>query len=499
MGQRRKQRAETQIKFLKNLKEQQLEHERNAREQKLQNERNEDAIKAKELREIEVARQAQEKELAIQAHAKELAKQAREKELSRQAREKELARQVREKELARQSQEDELAKQAKEIELKRKQSQAELQKKFLHQLHTEQRSKSQRNSREQGLIEEHDKPTISVEKTEVKDTTSEMQRRKLRAEMQIKFRKNLKEQQLEHERNAREQKLQNERNENAIKAKELREMELERLAQEKELARQAHEKELAKQAHEKELQREAHEKELARQYREKELARQAHEKKLAKQAHEEEFAKQAHEQELAKQAHEKELVKQAREKELARQEHEKDLGKQSIGSHIKQKQIQAKEVLISPTADLVKSDECMVKRIMNPVYGKYYNGTTSVTENGYTCQRWDVHSPHKIRWTLRRDFMGGKWTNHNYCRNWGNQEYPWCFTTDPNKLRDYCKQIKICKNNYHRTYATGPNCVIVGNSTTGHEYRGNQSVTENGYTCQNWAVESPHEIPRNIR
>ncbi|XP_066287494.1 plasminogen-like [Branchiostoma lanceolatum] len=106
-----------------------------------------------------------------------------------------------------------------------------------------------------------------------------------------------------------------------------------------------------------------------------------------------------------------------------------------------------------------------------------FRGNLSVTQSGKTCQRWDVDFPH----SRRGYYLPEKFPElaENYCRNpngnWGTM---WCYPTDPNTPWDYCIH---------------PACpfVCVGNST-GSDYRGNESVTISGKTCQRWDVDFPH-------
>ena len=68
-----------------------------------------------------------------------------------------------------------------------------------------------------------------------------------------------------------------------------------------------------------------------------------------------------------------------------------------------------------------------------------YSGTTSVTDTGLTCQRWDSNSPHQHICTAA-DFPDANLAAaSNYCRNPDGEPWPWCFTTDSNIRWEYCK------------------------------------------------------------
>ena len=73
-----------------------------------------------------------------------------------------------------------------------------------------------------------------------------------------------------------------------------------------------------------------------------------------------------------------------------------------------------------------------------------YNGSISQTRDGVLCQAWDTQQPHSHPITPARypELQNSK----NNCRNPGNlKEKPWCYTTDTNKVWDYCK-IELCND-----------------------------------------------------
>ncbi|XP_071135415.1 uncharacterized protein [Mytilus edulis] len=117
-------------------------------------------------------------------------------------------------------------------------------------------------------------------------------------------------------------------------------------------------------------------------------------------------------------------------------------------------------------------DEC--KRT---VKGTEYRGAMSVTESGKTCQRWDSNTPHHPS-----DYEFVDTYKHNFCRNPGDKDRPWCYTTDPDDRSDYCAV---------------PLCLECKTTTKGFEYLGTISVTRNNVNCQRWDVKTPHR-PRNF-
>ena len=73
--------------------------------------------------------------------------------------------------------------------------------------------------------------------------------------------------------------------------------------------------------------------------------------------------------------------------------------------------------------------------------GLEYQGKTSVTLDGLSCQAWDVHDDSNYRFPDATPQDAA-----NYCRNPdGQSEGPWCYTTDPEVTWGYC-DIPSCTN-----------------------------------------------------
>ncbi|XP_054578190.1 plasminogen isoform X2 [Eptesicus fuscus] len=70
--------------------------------------------------------------------------------------------------------------------------------------------------------------------------------------------------------------------------------------------------------------------------------------------------------------------------------------------------------------------------------GKGYRGQKATTVAGTTCQAWAAQEPHRHSiFTPETNPRAG--LEKNYCRNPdGDSNGPWCYTTDPKKLFDYC-------------------------------------------------------------
>nr|XP_055041447.1 apolipoprotein(a)-like isoform X4 [Misgurnus anguillicaudatus] len=116
--------------------------------------------------------------------------------------------------------------------------------------------------------------------------------------------------------------------------------------------------------------------------------------------------------------------------------------------------------------------------------GEDYRGNISITENGFTCQRWDSKTPNNHKYIP--EFLFEKDLEENYCRNPNGLPKPWCFTTNPSKRWEFCS-VPQC--------LTEPPAFVSRHTCTigdGSFYRGNISVTESGKTCQSWETQTPH-------
>ena len=97
---------------------------------------------------------------------------------------------------------------------------------------------------------------------------------------------------------------------------------------------------------------------------------------------------------------------------------------------------------------------------------KYNPKFTNTTVSGRTCQNWTKDTPHRRNSVVKKSVSKGLHDvgNHNYCRDPDAENEPWCYTTDPKKRWETCKDG--------------------GYSTT--------NKTKSGKTCQNWSSDSPH-------
>uniref|UniRef100_A0A8C7FHM2 Plasminogen n=1 Tax=Oncorhynchus kisutch TaxID=8019 RepID=A0A8C7FHM2_ONCKI len=108
--------------------------------------------------------------------------------------------------------------------------------------------------------------------------------------------------------------------------------------------------------------------------------------------------------------------------------------------------------------------------------GMDYRGTKSKTNSGKTCQRWASKYPHKPNMTPSTHPKAD--LESNFCRNPdGDSKGPWCYTTDPDIRWETCNVQNCSEECMH---------------CSGKNYRGKISTTENGYTCQHWNAQKPH-------
>lgn len=113
-----------------------------------------------------------------------------------------------------------------------------------------------------------------------------------------------------------------------------------------------------------------------------------------------------------------------------------------------------------------------------------YRGLTSETWNGVKCQKWTSQRPNE------HDYYVEDWPEsgigfHNNCRNpSGLGTRAWCYTTDPDLRWDYCG-ISRC----NEPEVKDQECTS-GNQA---DYRGTMSLTNSGFTCQNWLKTEPHD------
>jgi len=111
--------------------------------------------------------------------------------------------------------------------------------------------------------------------------------------------------------------------------------------------------------------------------------------------------------------------------------------------------------------------------------GVGYRGCQFLTRSGRICQPWlsNLHY-----WHPDSPVDSSNGLDSNYCRNLRDRDRDsiWCFTTDQEKEWEYCNPI-------------GEPCNEELTGSNGAGYRGCQSVTPSGKTCQAWSMQSPQE------
>lgn len=137
----------------------------------------------------------------------------------------------------------------------------------------------------------------------------------------------------------------------------------------------------------------------------------------------------------------------------------------------------------------VASGECEESFVSSQ--GEDYRGCQTKTVSGRTCQAWDSQVPTAHPFTPDRYPNSG--LDGNKCRNPDNDASIWCYIADERGTFEYCKPLDAATDTTNRPSTTTAFGVcdeaFVGN---GFMYRGCQTKTRDGLTCQKWALQEPH-------
>jgi len=181
-----------------------------------------------------------------------------------------------------------------------------------------------------------------------------------------------------------------------------------------------------------------------------------------------------------------------------------------------------------------------------PYLTQWYRGCQTKTRSGKTCQSWSAQEPHSHE-KFSENFPGAN-LEHNYCRNPDGEASIWCYTTDPGLRWEFCDPMTDKDGNLITTVAPkGQDPATLGYAYVGYEevpyaygtddtwwsehtgdddgfgmsamedfeeikledcnewfnetdqgklYRGCQTHTKTGKTCQAWSVQVPHKHDR---
>jgi hypothetical protein len=78
-----------------------------------------------------------------------------------------------------------------------------------------------------------------------------------------------------------------------------------------------------------------------------------------------------------------------------------------------------------------------------------YTGSTKHTTSGHTCQAWASNLPHRHKYHTDSYFPDKSvQAAGNKCRSPDNDVTPWCYTTNPYVLWEYCNVSK-CEGKWH--------------------------------------------------
>lgn len=122
------------------------------------------------------------------------------------------------------------------------------------------------------------------------------------------------------------------------------------------------------------------------------------------------------------------------------------------------------------------------------LYQGDYRGNVAVTENGFSCQRWDVNFPNVVEYTEAERAVND--LTENFCRNACGECEPraWCYTTnDPEDEWGYC-DIPYCEEDVPELSDECGHIAVYQQEN----YRGSINITNTGKTCQRWDSQYPH-------
>ncbi|CAG5104057.1 Oidioi.mRNA.OKI2018_I69.chr1.g1072.t1.cds [Oikopleura dioica] len=106
-----------------------------------------------------------------------------------------------------------------------------------------------------------------------------------------------------------------------------------------------------------------------------------------------------------------------------------------------------------------------------------YEGKLSTTTSGLTCQHWSKNRPHEPKYRPRRPKF-----NRNYCRNPdGDENGPWCYTTDPDVRFEYC-DVPRCDDQADESSSTSSSSVYddyEDDSSSGDDYENDYHIDWN--------------------
>lgn len=119
-----------------------------------------------------------------------------------------------------------------------------------------------------------------------------------------------------------------------------------------------------------------------------------------------------------------------------------------------------------------------------------YRGTQNETSTGKKCQSWAVDVPHNRGMHTNELMPGQGLGSHSYCRNPnGKKKQLWCFTMDKKTEWEYCTPKR--DGNKERLFKCEAQAEQCANADC-RDYKGQQSKTRSGKTCQAWSVDAPH-------
>merc|ERR1719422_1586570 len=124
--------------------------------------------------------------------------------------------------------------------------------------------------------------------------------------------------------------------------------------------------------------------------------------------------------------------------------------------------------------------------------GADYRGCQDTTRNGAKCQRWDRRRPQRHRFSPTR--YPNADLKENYCRTPSGDPTIWCYVDASSPRWDNCEPVGFTPTTTTTTTVDCASAVEeVRSEDRGGSYRGCQTMTQTGKTCQRWDTQTPYK------
>lgn len=137
---------------------------------------------------------------------------------------------------------------------------------------------------------------------------------------------------------------------------------------------------------------------------------------------------------------------------------------------------------------------CGQNECYNPGSSIAYQGRRTCGLSGTQCQSWSAQTPHAHPYTSQNFSEGSITLAKNYCRDpSGVYGQPWCFTTNPNIVWEYCEipkcaDLPITYGNCAPTTTVSPSTTSTASTTTTHTTTTTPSTTKSSTSAPTTAT-----------